>query len=201
MDRLDQLLGAASPLLRRVDALLRAGGAPPDHGVWHQLRRVRLLPGDAARAVAALRPTDLRDAGPELRADARACALLAAHLPPPGEWSGAAADSYDQARQRTAERLSGGETSLTERLEASADLAEALVDWMRTTRDGLAWILAELLGSTEAVVLASDTMDIASPREAGASADIAEKVLQAVADAYDEATDLLRRSTALAVAR
>lgn len=197
MDRLDQLLDTASPLLRRVDELLRAGGAPPGHGVWVQLRRVRLLPGDAARAVAALRPADLGDAGPELRADARACAVLAASLPPPGEWSGMAAEAYDRARQRTAERLSG-EFSLGERLQASADLAEALAGWMRTTRDGLASVLAEIVGSAEAIVLASDKVDITSPREIMAAADAGEKILEVVADAYDEAVDLMRTSSDLA---
>lgn len=197
MDRLDQLLDTASPLLRRVDALLRAGGAPPGHGVWVQLRRVRLLPGDAAHAVAALRPADLGDAGPELRADSRACAELAASLPPPGEWSGTAAEAYDRARQRTAERLSG-EFSLGERLQASADLAEALAGWMRTNRDGLASVLAEIVGSAEAIVLAVDKVDITSPREIVAAADAGEKILEAVADAYDEAIDLMRTSSDLA---
>ncbi|MEV8504306.1 hypothetical protein AB0368_05665 [Actinoplanes sp. NPDC051475] len=197
MDRLDQLFDTASPLLRRVDALLSAGGAPPGHGVWVQLRRVRLLPGDAARAVAALRPADLGDAGPELRADAGACAVLAASLPPPGEWSGTAAEAYDHARQRTADRLSG-EFSLGARLQASADLAEALAGWMRTTRDGLASVLAEIVGSAEAIVLAADKVDITSPREIMAAADAGEKILEAVADAYDEAVDLVRTSSELA---
>ncbi|MFI7602764.1 hypothetical protein [Actinoplanes sp. NPDC049681] len=198
MDRLGQLLDTASPLLRRVDALLRAGGAPPGHGVWVQLRRVRLLPGDTARAVAALRPADLGDAGPELRADARACAEVAASLPPPGEWSGTAAEAYDRARQRTAERLSGNESSLGGRLEASAELAEALADWMRTTRDGLAEVLAEIVGSAEAIILAGDKVDITSPGEMLAAADVAEKILEAVADSYDEAVDLVRSSSNLA---
>ena len=70
MDRLDGLLHTARPLLSKVDEMLSSAGAPADHRVWDELRRVRLLPGDAARAIAALRPSALGDAGPELRAEA-----------------------------------------------------------------------------------------------------------------------------------
>src|SRR3954452_9525609 len=107
MDELDHVVGPAGPLLRSVDALLGEAGAPPDHPVWTAMRRVRLLPGDAVYAVAALRSNDLADAAPELRADARACAGIAESLPPPGLWTGDAADAYDAARLRTADHLSG----------------------------------------------------------------------------------------------
>lgn len=198
MDRLDELLTTAGPLLRRVDAMLSGGGAPPGDEVWTQLRRVRLLPGDAARAVAALRPADLADAAPELRADARAYAVLAGSLPGPGEWSGTAAEAYDRARTRTATHLSGGHRSLDERLQASADLAENLIDWMRHTREGLAAVLGDILSSLEAVVLAGDKVDVTTPGELAAVAVVAERVLRTVADAYDQATDLLHASAELA---
>src|SRR4051794_16898680 len=107
MDAFDHVVATAAPMLRRVDELLSGVGAPPEHAVWSQVRRVRLLPGDAVRAVAGLRATDLADASPELRADARAYADIAAALPPPGPWTGDAAEAYDDARRRTAERLSG----------------------------------------------------------------------------------------------
>ena len=93
MDRLDDLLDAARPMLDRVDQMLSVVGAPGEHRVWVQLRRVRLLPGDAARAVASLKPAALGEAGPEIRAEARACVAIAAELPTPGEWSGEAAES------------------------------------------------------------------------------------------------------------
>jgi hypothetical protein len=64
MDLLDGVVAAADPLLRRVDQVLSTTGAPPDHPVWASLRLVRLLPGDAVQAVAALRPADLAEAAP-----------------------------------------------------------------------------------------------------------------------------------------
>jgi hypothetical protein len=198
MDRLDRLLSTAGPLLRRVDDVLATVGAPPEHRVWIQLRRVRLLPGDAARAVAVLRPDELTEAAPELRADARAYAVLAASLPGPGEWAGAAAEAYDAARQRAAAHLSGGPESLDERLQASADLADALITWMRSARDALAEVLAEVLSSTQAVTLAATEMDLASAREQEAAADVAMKVLRAVADAYEPGAELLHTSARLA---
>jgi hypothetical protein len=197
MDRLERLLTAAGPLLRRVDGILGAGGASPDHPVWTELRRVRLLPSDAAHAVAALRPEELLDAAPELRADARAYAVLAASLPRPEEWTGAAADAYDAARQRAADHLSGGPESLEERLEASADLADALVDWMRTARDVVAGVLAEVLTSTEAVALTGGDADLPSADEHEAAAEVAARVLKAVADSYETGADLLHTSTEL----
>lgn len=194
MDRLDQIMTAAGPLLRRVDEILTAVGAPPEHRVWAELRRVRLLPGDAARAVAALRPDELAEAPPELRADARAYAVLAASLPAPEQWTGAAADAYDAARQRTATHLSGGPDSLDERLQASAKWAEALVSWMRSARDSLAEILAEALSSSEAVALAGTGVELAAAREGQAAADVAARVLQAVAESYAVGADLVHTS-------
>ncbi|SDT72398.1 hypothetical protein [Actinoplanes derwentensis] len=189
MDRLDQLLTVANPLLTRVDDVLSTVGAPGGHDVWAELRRVRLLPGDAARAVAGLRPTAILDSVPELRADARAYADLADALPLPGEWSGAAADAYEQARRSTAERLHGGPDSLGERMEATADLADALTGWMLGARADLAESLAEVCLTTEALTLTGS----AHPpgQEAGAAAAIGAILLRTVADSYDRAEDLL----------
>jgi len=198
MDRLDRLMTTAGPMLRRVDDTLAAVGAPREHRVWVELRRVRLLPGDAARAVTALRPGELVEAAPELRADARAFAVLAGSLPAPGEWSGAAADAYDAARQRAAVHLSGGPDSLGDRLQASADLADALVTWMRSARDSLAGTLADALTSAEAVILAGTEADLAAAREQQAAAEVGERVLRAVADSYETGAELLRTSAGLA---
>jgi uncharacterized protein YukE len=163
------------------------------------VRRVRLLPGDAVRAIAGLRATDLADASPELRADARACADIAAALPPPGTWTGDAAEAYDDARRRAAERLSGGAESLDERLEATADLADALVGWIGEARAETAAMLAEVLISTEAVELAcAPVAEQASASEMRAAAAIAVRVLRTVADSYDQAAELLTGSASLA---
>ena len=201
MDALDHVLETAGPLLRRIDELLSGLGAPPDHEIWTEVRRVRLLPGDAAQAVASLRPDDLEEAAPELRADARGYAGIAEALPQPGSWTGDAADAYDAARRRTADHLSGGPESLDERLEATADLAEALVDWMGQARADLASTVAEVLGSAEALALsARSAIDPAAPGEAMAAADVGRRILQTVAESYELAADLLHGSTDLATA-
>ncbi|MET8147358.1 hypothetical protein ACIBSW_25845 [Actinoplanes sp. NPDC049668] len=198
MDRLDRVLAAAAPLLRRIDDLLAAGGAPADHRVWAELRRVRLLPGDAARGVAALSPRELLDAAPELRGNARAYGALAAALPGPGEWTGAAAEAYDAVRRRTAAHLSGGGESLSARLEASADLADGLAAWMVDARDAVADALAQALSSAEAVALAGGGPGPPSPRELDAAAEIGALVLRAVADGCLAGAALLPNSAELA---
>jgi hypothetical protein len=201
MDRLDDVLGPVAPLLKRADEVLAYAGAPPDHEIWPALRRVRLLAWDAVQAVAALRPADLTEAAPELRDDARSYAGVADSLPPPGVWTGEAADTYDQARKRAAAHLSGGVDSLDERLEATADLADALLDWMRETRSGLAATLADVLTSAEALSLSESSSAVADPpatREIQAAADIAERVLRTVADSYDAVRELMTSSASLA---
>jgi hypothetical protein len=213
MDLLDGVVATADPLLRRVDQVLSTTGAPPDHPVWPSLRRVRLLPGDAVQAVAALRPADLADAAPELRADARSYAGLADSLPPPTTWTGDAAEAYEAARRRTASHLSGTPDSLAQRLEATADLADALADWMRQARSDLAVTLAEVLTSAEAVSLSLALSAGAVPdppgehwrptpaaatRDARAAADVATRVLDTVADSYAAAEELITATAALA---
>jgi hypothetical protein len=201
MDRLDALLDTVGPLLRRVDEVLSSGGAPPEHEVWAELRRVRLLPWDAVLAVAALRPGDLDEASRELRADARSCAGVADSLPSPGVWSGDAADAYDQARKRAADHLSGGLGSLDERLEATADLADALIDWMARMRGDLATTLAEVLSSAEGLSLSFRIdADPPSARDVLAAADVAVNILRTTADGYEVADDLLQASARLTMA-
>jgi hypothetical protein len=199
-DRLDALLDAVGPLVRRVDEVLSSAGAPPEHEVWTEIRRVRLLPWDAVLAVAALRPDGLREAVRELRADARAYAGVADSLPPPGVWSGEAAEAYDQARQRAADHLSGGVESLDERLSATADLAEALIDWMARTRGELAATLAEVLSSAEGLSLSFRIDENPpGPADVQAAADVAVSVLRPIAAAYDAANDLLHGSARLEI--
>jgi hypothetical protein len=199
MDALDEVMDTAGPLLRRVDELLSSLGAPPDHEVWTAMRRVGLLPGDAAQAVVALRAGELHEAAPELRADARGYAGIAEALPAPGAWTGDAADAYNAARRRTAEHLSGGADSLDERLEATADLADALIEWMDQTRGDLARTLAHVLGSAEALSLSSATaIDPAATGEVIAAAEVGRRILQTVAESYESAADLLHGSADLA---
>jgi hypothetical protein len=195
MDRLDEVLTAAGSLLERVDEVLSGTGAPGGHDVWRELRRVRLLPGDAARAVAALHPTAILDAAPELRADARAYADLADALPLAGSWSGEAAEAYEKARRSAAEHLNGGPGSLGHRMSATADLADSLIGWMRRTRADLAAALADAMLSTEAVLLT--TGDHPPSTLADAAAVIGARVLRTVADSYDEAENLLATSADL----
>lgn len=198
MDRLDDLLHTARPLLSKVDEMLASTGAPSDHAVWDELRRVRLLPGDAARAVATLRPSALGDAGAELRAEARACVEVAADLPPPEQWTGEAAEAYEEVRRRMAGQLSGGDESLDERLQATADLAEALREWMEQTRGALAAALAAVLSSREAITLMAGGGGLPPPQsDVLAAADIAVHLLRGVADSYDNAMDLIQGSSAL----
>ncbi|GAB2613306.1 hypothetical protein Aab01nite_69390 [Paractinoplanes abujensis] len=197
MDRLDQVLDSAIPLLRRAEDVLELAGAPPGHPVWGHLRRVRLMPADAARAVAELRPAALAEAEPELRAGARVCAGAAA-LPAPDEWEGEAADAYDDQRRRTAAHLSGGPDSLEERFEATADLAAALHDWMIRARDNLASTLADALTSAEALTLTGPVSFPPTSAETVAAADLSAHVLRVIADDYAEAEDLLEGSRQLA---
>jgi hypothetical protein len=199
MDRLDELLTTAEPLLRRVDELLSTAGAPAEHVVWHELRRVRLLPGAAAHAVAALHPSVFDEAVPALRAGARACVATAADLPDPGDWTGAAADAYDEVRHRAATQLSGGDESLDERLEATADLAQALSDWMAQTRAQLAAALATVVSSAEALTLSAAHRP-PTTTEVTAAAGVAAHLLRTIADDYADAEDLMRASRDLATA-
>ncbi|WP_436524580.1 hypothetical protein [Actinoplanes sp. HUAS TT8] len=196
MDRLDHLLTTAEPLLARVDQVLSAAGAPAGHEVWPELRRVRLLPGDAARAVAALHPAAVADAAPELRAQAQACADTADALPMATGWSGHAAEAYEVARRRTTEQLNVGSDSLSRRMAATADLAEALTDWMTRTRFDLAGTLAGVLTSAEALTLMTGG-GFPEPDETRAAADIAAALLRTVGDSYDRAEDLLDDATGL----
>jgi uncharacterized protein YukE len=196
MDRLDELLRLVGPLLRQVDEVLTVAGAPPDHPVWTELRRVRLLPWDAVQAVAALRAAELTDVAAELRAEARSYADLAEAMPAPGGWTGDAADAYDDARRRVAAQLSGGVDGLDERLAATAGLA----DWMTRTRDRLAATLATVGTSAEALSL-SFSADVRPPAagDVRAAAEVATRVLGAVADGYETGLEALRRSTDLAL--
>jgi hypothetical protein len=177
MDLLDRLAVPAGELLSAVDDVLGSAGAPADHPVWTEVRRVRALPGAAVHAVVTLRPETIRGTVPAVRAAADA--VLAVDLPGPGVWSGAAAEAYDAQRRALAGHLS---EDLPGRFAATGAFAEALAGWMERTRRDVAQALAEVLGSAEAVAVRD--------ADGAAAATIAARVLAAVADSYDRVADL-----------
>lgn len=195
MDELDRLAEAGGDLLQRVDTLLARGGAPDDHRVWPLLRGIGALPGAAFESFAALRPTPLAAAGHAVRQHIRryddACATLTAQV----HWSGTAASAFTVARTALVSHLDQGPESLVGRLESTAGYADALADWVDRSRLALARILAEVLGSAEAVTVvgAYRSDEPVSPREAYAAAEIAARVLAALSVAYDGAERLLRQ--------
>jgi len=209
MDVLDRVAAPARELLARVDALLVGTGASPGHPVWPLLRQVRALPGDAVAAFVAVRPGPLVAAGaalrPHLDGYAEAVDVLAGRL----DWSGPAAQAYDAARRTLATRLTGGgggtdPDSFAGRLAATAGYAEAVADWAALSRAGLAAVLAEALGSAEAVTVRtavdaepgwSAVGQVGSPGSvaADAAATIAAAVLTAIVEITERGEELLER--------
>lgn len=184
MDALDRIVGAGLDLLSRVDSVLARFGAPEHHPVWPLLRRLGVLPGDAVGAVAALRPASLAGVGPDLRLLSREYAELP--ILRRLEWQGQAADAFGARWTAFSAHLTGETDSLASRLIDTARYAEAVADWADRTRLAVARTLAAVLTSAEAVTVITGT-DLVPL----AAADIAARVLGAVADAYDEAEELL----------
>lgn len=153
MDPLDHLTGPAADLLSRVDHLLDAAGAPVEHPVWPLLRRLRALPGEAARAVAELRPEPFAAAAAELRGLIRRYDHVAATLTADLPWEGGAAEAFAARRTALAEHLASGPESLVHRTAASADYLDAVAEWIFAARALLARTLAEVLTSAEAVAV------------------------------------------------
>ncbi|MFY1653808.1 hypothetical protein ACN27J_23370 [Solwaraspora sp. WMMB762] len=206
MDVLDRVAAPARELLARVDALLVGNGAPPGHPVWPLLRQVRALPGEAVAAFVAVRPEPLAAAGtairPQLDGYAEAVDVLAGRL----DWSGPAAQAYDAARRTLATRLTGGggaadPDSFAGRLAATAGYAEAVADWAALSRAGLAAVLAEALGSAEAVTVRTAAAEsgwsafgqVGSLGPADAAATIAAAVLTAILEITERGEELLER--------
>jgi hypothetical protein len=182
MDALDRLAGPANDLLSRVDDALSRAGAPADHPLWPLLRRLKVLPGDAVAAVTALRPAAIADAGPALRALSGEYAQP--HATPP-DWQGPTAEAFTAGWTTLSAYVEQG---LAERLAETASYAEAVADWLARTRLAVARTLATVMASAEAVTVQTG----AEPGEVvRAAADIAARVLGAVADAYAQADPLL----------
>ncbi|GAA0793804.1 hypothetical protein [Spirilliplanes yamanashiensis] len=196
MDTLDRIAPAAGPLLARVDEIVEYAGAPAGHPLWTQLRRVRLLPGDAVEAVAALRPDDIAAAAGPLRATRDTLADVASTLPAPGAWAGTAADAYATGRRA----LSTHVDALAGRAATTADLGDDLAEWMRGTRRAVAAVLADVLASAESAALpltGAGPAELLPPDQHGAAAEVATRVLRTVADAFAAAEPLLDRTTTL----
>ncbi|AVT39805.1 hypothetical protein [Plantactinospora sp. BB1] len=199
MDVLDQLAEPAVALSGRVDDLLAAAGAPDRHRIWPLLRRLRVLPGDAVRAMLGLRPEALADAAEvdaELR---RAYHEAGAVLADGGSWQGPAAEAYAAHRRG----LAGHLTELSRRADATAAYAEAVAGWIAESRYALARTLADVLASAEAVAVTTARTGESGPASSGvppgglpvesAAAEIGARILATVAEAYDQAEALPRR--------
>ena len=153
---------------------------------------MQLLPGEALRAFLDLHPAPLATAGHAVRRLIRGYDDACAALTDPGVWSGPAGSSYDEARTALLRHLDEGPESLVGRLESTAGYADALADWVEGSRWAVARVLAEVLGSTEAVRVRAATAPGAGPAVgSGAAAEIATRVLSVLGVAYDGAETLL----------
>ena len=216
MDALDRIEPVARDLLARVDAALIAHGAPAEHGLWAQLRRVAAPPGDVVAFFVAADPGVLRRAAEALRARAAVLANVRLHVA--GRWQGAAGESFAAHAAAMEAHLgadpmethlgadTAGEQSIRGRWVATASYVEHVADWFAGGRAALARTLAEVLSSTQAVAVAScpvftgDVADVAQfaatavPREAlAAAADIGAHVLATAADLLADGHDLRSR--------
>jgi hypothetical protein len=112
---------------------------------------MQVLPGDALRAFLDLHPAPLATAGHAVRRLVRGYDDACAALTDPGVWTGPAASAYDEARAALLRHLDEGPESLVGRIESTAGYADALAHWVEGSRLAVARVLAEVLGSTEAV--------------------------------------------------
>jgi hypothetical protein len=182
MDLLARVLEGGRDLLARVDAALVTGGAPPDHPIWPVARRVGALPGDAAEALAALRPDPLLGCATRLRSLVETYAHQRATLiavTQAGVWDGAGGEAFaSQVRAFAVHCGSDGPESLAGRLAETASYVEDVAAWMHEARRMLAGTLAAVLVSAEAVRLR------AGNDKTAAAAAIGAQVLETVAAAH-----------------
>lgn len=203
MDILDRVAGPALDLLSRVDGHLTSCGAAAGHPVWPLLRQMRALPGDAVAAFHAMRPASLTAAGAAIRPHLAGYAEAADALTARVDWTGAAAQTFDATRSALAIRFTGGgpvtaAMCLADGLAATAGYAEALADWLSSGRSALAGVLAEALGSAEAVTLRTAGFGVVTGehgvREAAdAAAGLAVPVLTTLLEITERGEDLLLR--------
>lgn len=195
MDALDRLAPDGQELLSRVDDALRSRGAPADHPVWPLLRTVGALPGEVLAFAVGMRAAPLATAGHQL---IRGYHEERAHLLEAPQWTGAAGDSF-AAR---AAALAADLVTAADRLVETGSFAQAVAVWMDELRAGMARALAAALGSAQAVMVRSCTLEPAwevSPQVASAAADIGVAVLRAAAGALEAGEQLVTQwSTRLA---
>jgi hypothetical protein len=187
MDLLDRVEAPGRDLLARVDDILLAGGAPPDHQIWGLLRQFGALPRDVFEAFCAMRPEPLESAGAAVRRQAETCAEERADLDAAvaaTHWEGGAADEF-AARWRAhgehlGDRPDPDAATMAGRLAATAGYADEVAGWFRDARRAIAGTTAEVLGSLEAVRV----RNLAGPPDAqtvGAAATIGAILLEAAA--------------------
>lgn len=202
MDLLDRITPAAEDLLARVDAALRVQGAPADHPIWPQLRRLGATPAQALAFFTTVDPVGLRATGAAMQSQAREYALI--QIPVRVAWDGAGGESYTRLARTLAAHLDaptdpdGQVRSMTGRLAATASYVEDVADWSASARHGMAHALAEAITSAQAVTVRSCAAltDDAGPLPAGvvtAAADIGAHVLAVASAALADGYDLLSR--------
>lgn len=200
MDLLDRVVDPARDLLSRVDAALADSGAPAGHEVWDLVRRLGTLPGGALEFVAGLDPLALADTAVGLRAaadkHAGARATLDAAVAATG-WEGSAGTAMRARCDALARYLGDGEypheESLAGRLVAMRGYLDDVGAWMSDTRRKVAIVLAEALGSAQAVQVRAGAGLPATAGAAGydspgpAALAIGVRLLRTVSEAVDDA--------------
>lgn len=205
MDALDRVATAGRDLLRRVDAALKATGAPAGDPLWPLLRSVGALPGDAFEFALGLDPEPLLAAAAELRVNAERYAErqteLAEHL---GDraWQGSGAEAFAAVWRALGAHIgdarAADEPSLTGRLLAVASYLDSVAAWASELRIEVALAVMAGLGSAEAVALRSGAPltvgnlfdNVAGPAVAQAASTIGARVLGVVADRLRAGHDL-----------
>jgi hypothetical protein len=181
-DLLARVWPHAEDLVRRVDAQIQLDGAPPEHPVWTQLRRVGALPTDAVEHFLWLDAGSVGADRDRVIDEAEAVRTTAGQVRS-GAWRGAGAEAY--AARWT--HLIGYIDDLDRRMSDTALFLGEAARWVRHSRDELAMELAACLGSREAVAI---KVELTS---GGAAADLAERILAAVADCIESGWQLRQR--------
>ena len=189
MDVLDQVLGPARDLLRRVDATLAGAGAPADHAIWPLLRRVGSLPGDALEFAAGVDVDALVSAADDVRRHAERYVELGEDIEV-GEWTGPAASMFAVHWGRLQDHLAGPD-GLAERLAATARHFDQLAIWGTALRREVALAVASALTSMEALTLHRAAVQRDGTDAALAAAVIGRVLLEPVAAALPEVEALL----------
>lgn len=205
VDSFELVAVAGRDLLARVDRAIERIGAPPAHPVYSLLGHLGIQPGQALELFAGVQPLALTALAAELRALGRAYRdELASPLDSASKrlgWGGSGYDAFSRHWSALIDHLAGefpeGE-SMAHRLEISASYVDALATWYNSGRRAMVHVLVEVLPTREAVTLRGCTQ-LAGGADAGvpdnsaviatAAAEIAYRVLTAVADVYAAGVD------------